>query len=390
MTEISGASDLHCVLDARPAMRQGTGIGTYVEGLLSGLANLEDRPALTVFTASWKDRPRQRLIELTRAAGGSSVHRRLPVRLLNWSWHHLRRPAVESLIAASIPDDSGRLVAHSPHPLTLPSRKGRSVVTVHDLYFLEHPEQTFAEVRRDYPRLLERSLRDADAVICVSAHTRAHLLERYGDSLGDELRRKSFVVPNGIDLEFFRPDPSGPGAAAGPYLAVGRIEPRKNPIRLLEAYARAGTEAPLVWAGAAADDHWQRTLDDAIDRLHLGDRVQVLGYVDRATLRDLYRGARALLYPSLHEGFGLPILEAMACGCPVLTANRTAMPEVAGDAALTVDPESVDAIRLGIEQLEDPGCRESLREAGFERAKEFSWSRCAQRTVEIYRLQRRN
>ena len=385
MSDTSPTGHLHCILDARPAMRQGTGVGTYVEGLLRGMASLEDRPALTVFTASWKDRPRGRLLELTRSAGGRSVHRRVPVRALNWSWHHLRRPAVESLITGPLPNDHGQLVAHSPHPLILPTRRGRSVVTVHDLHFLEHPEQTFAEVRRDYTKQLDRSLREADAVICVSAHTRAHLLERFAEALGDELHRKSFVVPNGIDLEFFQPGASRPRSTEDPYLAVGRIEPRKNPIRLLEAFARARTDTSLVWAGAAADENWQRKLDQAIDRLGLRDRVQVLGYVDRSSLRDLYRNARALLYPSLHEGFGLPILEAMACGCPVLTADRTAMPEVAGDAAILVSPESVDSIVQGIEELEDPNRREVLRLAGSERAKEFSWESCAKRTLEIYR-----
>lgn len=378
-------SGIHCILDGRPAMRDGTGVGTYVEGLLSGLAKLDDRPELSVFTASWKDKPRNRLIELTQNAGGRVVHRRVPVQLLNWAWHRLRRPAVETLLTPSGRSAERDLVCHSPHPLVMPTRRGRSVVTVHDLYFLEHPEQTFAEVRRDYPKLLERSLRDADAVICVSEHTRSHLLERFSAALGDDLQRKSFAVPNGIDLEFFSPPNEAPRPERGPYLAVGRIEARKNPIRLLEAYARTNTDVALVWAGAPADSQWKLEMDAAIERLGLEGRVEILGYVDRQSLRDLYRSARALLYPSLHEGFGLPILEAMACGCPVLTGDRTAMPEVAGNAAVLVDPTSVDSIREGIQELEIPDRRDHLRSKGFERVQTFSWATCARRTVDAYR-----
>ena len=394
MTTESGGTRLHCVLDARPALRRSTGVGTYVEGLLEGFAALEERPSMTVFTASWKDRPRPRLLELTRRMAGVQVHRRLPVGWLNWSWHALRWPPVEALLHGSLPGGVEHLICHSPHPLVLPTRRGRKVVTVHDLYFLQRPEETFAEVQRDYPRLLERSLRDADAVICVSEHTRTDLLERFGDGLGPSLKDKISVVYNGIDLDFFTPGPSPPVTTTRtidpnlprPYLAVGRIEARKNPIRLLEAFAAASTEAPLVWAGTPADASWQHEVERCIDRLGLEDRVRVLGYVERDDLRDLYRAAGALLYPSLHEGFGLPILEAMACGCPVLTGDRTAMPEVAGGAAVLVDPTRVDSIRAGIEEIESAGRRADLRSAGLARVRDFSWATCAQRTLDVYRL----
>lgn len=379
---------LACILDARPAMRQGTGVGTYVEGLLSGFAKTETPLDLAAFTASWKDRPRDRLLQLAQDADARLVHRRIPVRALNWCWHQIGWPPVEWLIPSATRSTPDRLISHSPHPLLLPTRHGRSVVTVHDLYFLERPDQTFAEVRRDYPRRIARSLSKADAVICVSEHTRHHLLQIFGERLGPCLEQKSFVVPNGIDSGFFFPDEDAqaPGAEdlPRPYLAVGRIEARKNPERLLEAFARARTDAPLVWAGAPADDHWRRRVEEAVARLGLSDRVEILGYVDRSTLRAHYRNARGLLYPSLHEGFGLPILEAMACGCPVLTGDRTAMPEVAGTAALLVDPMSVDSIRAGIEELEPAPRRASFRAAGLRRVREFSWLRCAQQTLEIY------
>ncbi len=379
-------------------MAHSTGVGAYVLGLAAGFAELgaegaESKAAaedLVLFTSSLRDPPGAALEERARAANIHLCHRRWPVRVLNWSWHHLDGPPIEHWV----PDLA---VAHSPHPLLLPTRTAAQVVTVHDLYFLDAPENTFAEVRRDYPRLLWRSLERADAVICVSQATRDDLLakaERRGSGARPhnvtDLASKTHVIANGIDPVFLSDAAGDPGLGRAErtdtFLVVGRIEPRKNPERLLEALSsEALKDVHVVWAGMPANDTIRRWFQGRVASLGLSERVTVLGYIPKEQLKRLYYQSRGLLFPSLHEGFGLPILEAMACACPVLTSNTSAMPEVAGDAAVLVDPLSVDSIVDGVLQLSDSQRRRELIQAGLVQAAKFSWSRAARQTVEVYR-----
>jgi glycosyltransferase involved in cell wall biosynthesis len=171
----------------------------------------------------------------------------------------------------------------------------------------------------------------------------------------------------------------------GPFLLhVGAVQARKNCLRLVEAFERLPGHAVLVLAGGAgfeADQIFAR-----IDLSPARGRIRRLGYVDAQTRAKLYRTAAALAFPSLDEGFGLPVVEAMACGLPVLTSNRSALPEVAGDAALLVDPFNVDEIADGLERLlPDEELRAGLRRKGLERAAEFTWRRAAEQTWRVYR-----
>jgi glycosyltransferase involved in cell wall biosynthesis len=200
------------------------------------------------------------------------------------------------------------------------------------------------------------------------------------------------VIPEGVDPGFGRIVPSEAAAARARLglppaylLFVGQIAARKNPVRVLEAVARlpAGSP-PLVLAGgskgAAAD------VKEAHARLGLGDRARFLGHVAEGDLPALYSGARALVFPSLDEGFGLPVLEAFACGTPVLASTAGALPETAGGAALLVDPLSVDAIEEGIRRLlADGELRADLVARGRARAAALSWEETARRTLEAYR-----
>jgi glycosyltransferase involved in cell wall biosynthesis len=237
------------------------------------------------------------------------------------------------------------------------------VVTVHDLAVFRHPE-TFNRWTRTYsPRVVSRVLAAARLVIAVSDFTRRELVELLG--VQDEKIR---VVPNGVDDGFTQ---DGPAADGDYVLAVGTLEPRKNLPRLVEAARRSDVELRVVGARG-----WGN-VDVA------GNGVHWLGEVDDAELARQYRGALCVAYPSLYEGFGIPVLEAMACGTPVVTARGTAMEEVADGAAVLVDPNDPVELAAGIERAVAE--RDRLVPRGLERALAFRWDRVADATVAVYR-----
>lgn len=242
----------------------------------------------------------------------------------------------------------------------------RLICWVHDLHMLT--PGFYRPWKSTWFRLWQPlGLRKAHALVCPSAFTRTQVLRRYPVH-----EDRCVVVPNAIDTSFL--PPAGEPAAREPYLlAVGTIEDRKNVHRLAEAYAQcraAGCTVPLWVVGKPG--HGSRLFLRRIHEPDLRGAVRLLGDVPDAELAELYRGALALLFPSLEEGFGLPILEAMQAGTPVLTSKVSATAEVAGDAALLVDPMDTGSIRDGIARLmEDPALREDLRRRGRERVRQF-------------------
>jgi glycosyltransferase involved in cell wall biosynthesis len=234
-----------------------------------------------------------------------------------------------------------------------------TVLTVHDLAILRFPE-AFPRWHRLYGRAgLARVLRAADAIVAVSEFTKDETI-----TLADVPAERIRVVPNGVDSVF---DPNGPRVEGDYVLAVATLEPRKNLSRVVEAARLAGVE--LRVAGARG---W--------------GGVDVPGWVGElpdAELAGLYRGARLVLYPSLYEGFGLPVIEAMACGTPVVTSRSTAMEEVAGGAAVLVDPLDVSSIADGIGQA--VARRDELVPLGLARARKFTWEHAADSVEELWR-----
>jgi glycosyltransferase involved in cell wall biosynthesis len=237
------------------------------------------------------------------------------------------------------------------------------VVTVHDLAVLRHPGAFNRWTRTYSPRVVPAVLRAARRVIAVSDFTRRELVELLG--VPDEKIR---VVPNAVGDEFTQ---EGPAEAGDYVLAVGTLEPRKNLGRLVEAVRKTDRELRVVgargWGGVEVR----------------GNGVRWLGEVDDAELARLYRGAACVAYPSLYEGFGIPILEAMACGTPVVTTRGTAMEEVADGAAVLVDARDSEEIAAGIERAATE--RDTLVPRGLERARAFRWDAVAAATVEVYR-----
>jgi glycosyltransferase involved in cell wall biosynthesis len=261
-------------------------------------------------------------------------------------------------------------------------RKDRAAVTVHDLGWQVHPELYNRRLRIMYGGLFPWVLRRADRFIAVSRYTADDLVRRAGVPAS-----KIEVIYHGLDPVFTeRKQNLQPVPADSPYiLAVGGVSPRKNTRRLIQAFsrwrARGGHRAQyrLLITGTSLDVEFSQNGSG------LPNGVSLLGYVDKAELPGLYVGAAAFLYPGIYEGFGLPIIEAMACGTPVVTSETGAAPEIAGGAAVLVDPFKVESIEAGLDQAVVPEEADRLRELGRERARCFEWSAAADATLAVYR-----
>ena len=259
------------------------------------------------------------------------------------------------------------------------------VVTIHDVVPLDHPEWLNERFAKWYRFLVPRLARRVRHVIVVSEFTRQRLAAWTGV---DE--RKISVVYNGVDTRFV-PQAAEAVAATrcklqlpdGRYvLSVSSLEPRKNLGRLLLAWERLVPELPSdVWLVIAGAKGKRLVFADVPELKHLPERVYLPGYVHDEDLAQLYAGASAFVYPSVYEGFGLPPLEAMACGAPVVVGNCTSLPEVVGEAALTVNPYDVNALAQGLlDVVTQPELAARLRAAGPLRARQFTWDKAAEET----------
>lgn len=264
------------------------------------------------------------------------------------------------------------------------------VLTLHDLTTFQNPEFYHPLIRWRLNRAISRGLKKARRIVCVSGCVRDMVSEAFGIS-----SNRLAVVHHGVSDEF-RPIPLDEARDVllqeyginGRYLLfVGQMKARKNIIRILEAFAQFHheTRSEINLALVGRRGHTADGIDEALARLQIKKNVIELGHVKTSHLPALYSAAEMLVFPSLFEGFGFPVIEAMACNTPVITSNVSALPEVAGDGALLVDPLSVQDIAGAIYGLySDARLRQSLREKGLARAKHFSWARAAQETIAAY------
>ena len=364
---------LAVTVNARHLTGPMTGIEVYMERLLGAMGRTGQ---VDITAISWAplglDLPgvREVVPSLRPELGG--------IRATLWKlwfdqWHALR--------AVAPPEG---IVYHGMEgflPYSLRARD-RAVVTVHDLGWQVHPELYDRKLRIMYGALFPWVLRRADRFIAVSRYTADDLVRRTGVPAS-----KIDVVYHGLDPLFSAPPHRRNGAGSSPpyVLAVGGVSPRKNTRRLIDAFVR--------WRGRGGHRSHYRLLitgtsldrDFATNGAQLPEGVTLLGYVQKAELPGLYAGAAAFLYPGIYEGFGLPIIESMACGTPVVTSRTGAAPEIAGGAAILVDPFDVESIAGGLEQVTTGAEADRLRELGQQRIQYFDWSTAANATLEVYR-----
>lgn len=350
---------------------RAAGVSVYSDQLISALAEVRPDDEFTAFVAGdVGDRPGIRL------ARAPVPVQRAPVRI---AWEQ-----------SALPLQAKRLRLHLLHGLVnvLPRLyRGPTVVTVHDLSFLRFPERLSRRRRIYLEAMVGTSACRATRVIAVSTSTREDLVELAG--VRDD--RISVVYP-GVDPRF-RPMDGQAQARPGhfgdrPYiLHVGTLEPRKNQDVLIRAFARLKRERamPHALAIVGARGWMYEQLFDLVVALGLQGDVNFLDYIPPAELPAWYNGADLFAYPSAYEGFGLPVLEAMACGVPVVTSSSSSLAELAGRACLTVEPGSEEALEAAMAAiLEDDELRNALRDAGLKRAAGYSWRRCAEETFAVY------
>ena len=370
-------------IDYKSALPIRVGIGRYTHNLVKSLAELDRENKYLLFCFLFKDYAKKLAMASFPAASNFKVMSApIPVKVTRFWANRLNIP-IEWLIGSFD-------VVHFPEPYPFRSKSARTIVTVHDIGFALWPEMFTKEMRA----LLEKQMRcvveKVDSIIAVSRTTRSDLLEVYGFD-----KERIHIIEHGVEGSF-RPitDSGSLEALRRRYklpekfvLCVGTLEPRKNHVRLIQAFQlmceRHPNEYSLVICGKKG---WM--YDEILNVANspgLRERVLFTGYVPDEHLPFLYNLAGAVVYPSLYEGFGLPVIEAMACGRPVLTSNRGALAEVAGDDALLVSPEDEDEMANGLHRLiSDNELREKLTASGLKKASTFTWERAARATLEVY------
>jgi glycosyltransferase involved in cell wall biosynthesis len=382
-------------IDYTAAVRQRAGIGRYTRELVSALLALEGGAGsphrYVIFAATGGLKPETLRAEPQAEAWnlkpGPGVRLRTVPLTDDWLarlWHRLRLPIPVETITGPLD------VFYSPDFVLPPTRRAtRTLLTVHDLSFLHCPEAFVPALRRYLEQVVPRSIARADRVLADSVHTRSDIVSLLGVP-----RDKVEVLYSGFPARF-QPE-AEPGererlqARYGidqPYvLSVGTLQPRKNYLRLIRAFANLKPETlkpetSLVIAGGRG---W--LYEDIFSEAERhGDRVRILGFVDEADLPALYRSAVLFAFPSLYEGFGLPVLEAMACGVPVVCSNASSLPEVAGEAGLLVDPLDTDGLAGAMRRvLEDSGLRREMIARGVAQAARFTWERAARQLRDVF------
>ena len=354
---------MRIVVDVTPLSRPRTGIGNYFRGMLAGLAEAsEGRHELVAFGPSG---PRGRR-EIRSSLDGLPLELRLP--LLPWAhawrtaWSRFGRPSIETFL--------NRLdVFHFSDWMYPPQRGGLRATTIHDLVPLRFPDWVEPATLRMHGPKYVHAARTCDRIFVNSAFTAGEVVELLGVE-----RERVVIAHPGIDPRF-RPDGEAAGLGGPFVLAVGTLEPRKNLPALASAFALLRERHPALTLAIAGLEGWE-------DRPLAAEGIRLLGYVSDDELARLYRGASAFAYPSRFEGFGIPVVEALASGVPAVVSSHRSMDEACGDVAFRADPDDAESFAEALGRALDKG--PERREHGLEHAARFTWRACGEAVLAGY------
>ncbi len=371
---------MHIGINYTSALKQGGGIGRYTRGLVNALARLDSRNRYTLIVS--KDSP----LNALPALPGNFTLKTLPLseRLLTILWHRLDLPLAIDRWAG--PFD----LFHSPDFVLPPLHKTPGILTVHDLSFMQHPDGALPKLRQWLNKVVPDSVRRAQHILADSQSTKEDLA-----ALLNVTPNKISIVGAGVESRF-KPitDASSLNRVRQRYnlperfiLGLGTLEPRKNYEGLIEAFNLLQANHPELHLVIAGGKGWlYDSIFEAAKKSPAAQRIHLIGFVADEDLPALYSLAQVFAYPSHYEGFGIPVLEAMACGAPVVAANNSSLPEIAGKAAVLLPATDIPALSNAIGQFASySSLREEYSELGIEQAKKFTWEAAAGKLLTVYR-----
>jgi glycosyltransferase involved in cell wall biosynthesis len=370
---------MHIGIDYTPAALQGAGIGRYTRGLVNAVLPLLNADQVTLLF------PREHASH-ARTDWPENVRRvRLPFRdrYQTILWHRLRAPLYVEFLSGSLD------IFHAPNFLLPPTRSARKILTIHDLAFLVHPEYAYPDLQRFLAKTVPRSIAAADHILADSEASKRDAL-RFFDLKSNQIT----VIGAGVEPRFHPLDEeelTGLGERYGlnwPFVfSISTLEPRKNFDGLIRAFAQARRKAAfphhLVIAGGRG---WlYKHIFEEVERQNAGEYVHFLGFVDDVDLPGLYNLADLFAFPSHYEGFGIPVLEAMACGTAVLCTDTSSLPELVGDAAYLIPTADQSALVDALaDLLSDSSVRHQFADRGPFQAAAWTWDAAAQRLLHVY------
>jgi glycosyltransferase involved in cell wall biosynthesis len=371
---------MRIALDYTAGIRQGAGIGQYVRCLVDAMLAQDTSNQYTLITSGHPTQERSFPV-------ASNVHGRsvgIADRYLNILWYRWRVPLYANYF-------TGPADIYHGLDFGLPPLKGkvRKVVTVYDLAFLEHPETAVPSLAAYLNKVVPEAVAAADVVAAISYATKQALITHY-----QAPPEKIIVIPCGVGPQFQRvtnqrrlEEIRHKFELQHPLIfSVGTLEPRKNHLGLIKAFYEAQKSCKTAMLAIAGGKGWMyEETQNLVAELKLENKVRFLGRVSESELITLYSLADIFAFPSFFEGFGIPPLEAMACGSPVITSNTSSLPEVVGNAALLVDPHDTHAIAQAItEMMENEPLRENLRQKGYVQVQHYTWSQAATKMLSVY------
>ena len=372
---------MRIAIDYTSAIRQRAGIGNYVRRLVDAMLEQDSGNQYTLLTSGRPTRERP-FPEAANVRGRSII---IPDRYLNIIWYRWRLPLYATYFSGQVD------IYHGPDFALPPIGKAlHKVVTVHDLAFLEHPEYAVPELAATLAKVVPEAVAAADVVCTVSNEVSRTLMKHFSTP-----PEKLAVIPNGVSPFFRRiTDPIILAATRHKFglkqplvLGVGTLEPRKNHSGLIKAFyaAQKRKNGPAMLALAGGKGWLYEETQSLVKQLKLEKKVRFLGRVTDLELIALYSMADVFAFPSFAEGFGVPPLEAMACGTPVIASNTSSLPEVVGDAGLLIDPHNTGELAQAmIRILADTHLQEELRQKGYERVKHYTWQESARKMLTVY------